>query len=38
MTNCSRICPRYRELYGISVDDAAGPLNPPRPPAPALAS
>jgi ABC-type multidrug transport system fused ATPase/permease subunit len=32
------ICPRYRELYGISVDDAEGPLNPPRPPAPALAS
>ncbi len=30
-------CPRYRELYGISVD-AAGPFKSPKPPAPALAS
>ena len=32
------ICPRYRELYGISVDDRAGPFKPPKPPARALAS
>jgi ABC-type multidrug transport system fused ATPase/permease subunit len=31
-------CPRYRELYGISVYDASGPFNVPKRPAPALAS
>ena len=32
------ICPRYRELYGISVEDAARPFKLPKPPGRALAS